>query len=179
MANRAIIAHERQPGWREERLGRVLDFFGVPWISLEAGEWQSNHSSGDEEAVFGSIRVVASILKSSQLVSGPRAPVFYAYLDDERDACIRAIELLLTGNMSMNQLAKELGITLDSLRVWKAKYLQRAGGVKRDRQKVSATDLDREVRELREENERLRRQREILKKALGILSDAPPPNGMP
>jgi transposase-like protein len=90
-----------------------------------------------------------------------------------------AIELLLTGNMSMNQLAKELGITLDSLRVWKAKYLQRAGSVKRDGQDVSAVDLEREVRELRQENEHLRRQREILKKALGILSDGPPPNGMP
>lgn len=90
-----------------------------------------------------------------------------------------AIELLLTGNMSMNQLAKELGITLDSLRVWKAKYLQRAGSVKRDGQDVSAVDLEREVRELRQENEHLRRQREILKKALGILSDGPQPNGMP
>ena len=90
-----------------------------------------------------------------------------------------AIELLLTGNMSMNQLAKELGITLDSLRVWKAEYLQRAGSVKRDGQDVSAVDLEREVRELRQENEHLRRQREILKKALGILSDGPQPNGMP
>jgi transposase len=90
-----------------------------------------------------------------------------------------AIELLLTGNLSMNQLAKELGITVDSLRTWKAKYLQRAGGITRDGQKVSAEDLEREVRELREENERLRRQREILKKALGILSDGPQPNGMP
>jgi transposase len=90
-----------------------------------------------------------------------------------------AIELLLTGNMSMNQLAKELGITLDSLRVWKAKYLQRAGGIKRDGRNISAANLEKELRELREENERLRRQREILKKALGILSDAPQPNGMP
>ena len=48
-----------------------------------------------------------------------------------------AIELLLTGSMSMNQLAKELGITLDSLRTWKAKYLQRAGSVQRDGQKGS------------------------------------------
>ena len=90
-----------------------------------------------------------------------------------------AVELLLTGNMSMHQLAKELGVTVDSIRMWKAKYLQRAGTVKRDGQVVSATDLEREVRELRQENEHLRRQREILKKALGILSDGPPPNGMP
>jgi transposase len=90
-----------------------------------------------------------------------------------------AIELLLTGSMSMNQLAKELGITLDSLRTWKAKYLQRAGSVQRDGQPVSAADLEKELREVRQENEQLRRQREILKKALGILSDGPPPNGMP
>jgi transposase len=90
-----------------------------------------------------------------------------------------AVELLLTSNMSLHQLAKELGVTVDSVRCWKAKYLQRAGGVKRNGQNVSAEDLEKEVRELREENERLRRQREILKKALGILSDAPPPTGMP
>ena len=53
-----------------------------------------------------------------------------------------AIELLLTGTMSMNQLAKELGITLDSLRTWKAKYLQRAGSVQRDGQNISAADLE-------------------------------------
>jgi len=51
-----------------------------------------------------------------------------------------AIELLLTGTMSLNQLAKELGITLDSLRTWKAKYLQRAGSVQRDGQNISAAD---------------------------------------
>ena len=90
-----------------------------------------------------------------------------------------AIELLLTGNMSMNQLAKELGVTVDSIRMWKAKYLQRVGSVKRDGQTVSATDLERELQELRKENEQLRRQREILKKALGILSDGPQPIGMP
>ena len=58
------------------------------------------------------------------------------------------IELLLTGSMSMNQLAKELGITLDSLRTWKAKYLQRAGSVQRDGQKVSAADLEKELRKM-------------------------------
>jgi hypothetical protein len=104
MANRAIIAHEGQPGWREQRLGRVLDFFGVPWTSLEAGEWQSSNSSGEQGAVFGSIRVVASILQGFQLGSRPRAPVFYAYFDDERDACIRAIESLLnTGSCSLQE----------------------------------------------------------------------------
>src|SRR6266436_1173447 len=90
-----------------------------------------------------------------------------------------ALELLLTGNMSMNQLAKELGITIDSLRTWKIKYLQRAGSVKRDGHTVSAEELEKEVRDLRQENEHLRRQREILKKALGILSDGPQPSGMP
>jgi len=90
-----------------------------------------------------------------------------------------AIELLLTGNMSMAQLAKELGVTHDSIRMWKAKYLQRAGSVRRGGQNICASDLEKEVRQLREENDLLRRQREILKKALGILSDGPQPNGMP
>lgn len=100
MANRAIIAHEGQPGWREERLGRVLDFFGVPWTSLAAGECLST-SSGDDGAVFGSIRAVASILNNSQL---PRTAAFYAYFDDEREACVRAMELLAgTGPCSLQE----------------------------------------------------------------------------
>ena len=91
-----------------------------------------------------------------------------------------AIELLLTRSMSMNQLAKELGITLDSLRMWKAKYLERTGSFKcADGRQMTASDLEKELRQLREENEHLRRQREILKKALGILSEGPPPIGMP
>jgi len=90
-----------------------------------------------------------------------------------------AVELLLTGNMSMSQLAKELGVTHDSVRMWKAKYLQRAGSVQRNGQSLSAADLEKELRELGQENEHLRRQREILKKALGILSDGPQTNGMP
>lgn len=104
MANRAIIAHQGQPGWREERLGRVLDFFGVPWTSLEAAEWQSAGWSGDEVAVFGSIRIVASMLKDSRLAGRSHAAVFYAYLDDERDACQRAIgSLLESGDCSLQE----------------------------------------------------------------------------
>jgi transposase len=91
----------------------------------------------------------------------------------------QAVELLLAGNLSMNQVAQELGVTLDSIRAWKAKYLGGAGSVQRDGRTVSATELEKELRALRQENEHLRRQREILKKALGILSDGPQPSGMP
>jgi transposase len=91
----------------------------------------------------------------------------------------QAVELLLSSNRSMNQVAHELGVTIDSIRMWKAKYLGRAGSVERDGRGVSAAELEKELRALRQENEHLRRQREILKKALGILSDGPPPSGMP
>jgi len=90
-----------------------------------------------------------------------------------------AIETLLTSNMNMNQLSEQLGVSFSSLREWKTKYLRRSGSIKRDGQNLSAAELERELQALRQENEHLRRQREILKKALGILSDAPQPNGMP
>ena len=91
----------------------------------------------------------------------------------------QAVEMLVSSNMSMKQVANELGVTHDSIRKWKARYLQSAGSVQRDGRSVSAIELETELRTLRQENEHLRRQREILKKALGILSDGPQPSGMP
>src|SRR5687767_13314020 len=78
----------------------------------------------------------------------------------------QAVELLLSSGQSVNQLSKDLGVGYETLHRWKKEYLDRSS-VQRDGQRITATDLEREVQRLRAENEHLRRQRDILKKSLG------------
>ena len=82
-----------------------------------------------------------------------------------------AVALLLKGAKPSKTLATDLGVDPKSLRDWKKLY----GPVAPVR---SSAALDLELRALRRENERLRAQRDILKKTLGILVE-PGPNGLP
>lgn len=90
-----------------------------------------------------------------------------------------AVELLLSGDRALKPLAAELGVSAVTLRDWRDRYL-RATEDCSSRPPRGPTPLEtaQELRRLRQENEHLKRQREILKKALGILSD-PPQGGMP
>jgi transposase-like protein len=70
-------------------------------------------------------------------------------------------------------VARDLGVSDCQLRVW-FKRLQEGQGLN---QRTAITDLTQEQREnrrLRQEVEYLRRQRDILKKALAIVSDGQP-----
>ena len=82
-----------------------------------------------------------------------------------------AVGLLLQGDKRVKQLAADLGVDAKSLRDWKKRY----GPPVPVR---SSEALEMELRALRRENERLRTQRDILKKTLGILVE-PGPNGSP
>ena len=82
-----------------------------------------------------------------------------------------AVALLLQGDKRSQQLATDLGVSPKSLRDWKKRY----GPPVPVR---SHEALEMELRALRRENERLRTQRDILKKTLGILVE-PGPNGSP
>ena len=64
----------------------------------------------------------------------------------------RAVELWLTSGKAATVVAAELGIRAQLLR---------------------AEELEAEITRLRRENDYLRQQRDILKKTLGILSEAP------
>jgi transposase len=90
------------------------------------------------------------------------------YDDDFRR---NAVELLIKSQRSILQVARELGVSEPTLRDWKRKYVQdpRPEGQARVRQ--TFRDLEVENRRLREENLYLARQRDILKKAMGILSE--------
>jgi transposase-like protein len=83
-----------------------------------------------------------------------------------------AVELLVSSGKPARQIAAELGVSSWNLRDWKKRYHPVAAGAAR-----TVAELERENRTLREELQRVKNQRDILKKTLGILS-APPDNGM-
>lgn len=90
----------------------------------------------------------------------------------------QTVELLVSSGKNIHQLATELGLGHGTLYRWKRQYLDRSA-LQRDGQRITAADLEKEVHRLRLENEHLRRQRDILKKSLGILSEEPLQKGMP
>ena len=76
-----------------------------------------------------------------------------------------AVKLVTEQGYSVPEAARSLGMNGNLLRIWKNKL---AG---RDSQGNTLTEGEQmELRRLREENRRLRMERDILKKALSILS---------
>jgi transposase-like protein len=76
-----------------------------------------------------------------------------------------AVDLLLNGGKSVKQLAAELGVSTWNLRDWKKRYAP--APITNPR---TPAGLEAENRALRQELVRVKAQRDILKKTLGILS---------
>jgi transposase len=89
----------------------------------------------------------------------------------------QAVELLLTGR-TLRELAAELNVGVSTLQEWKEKYLLDLAAEPADVAGLSPLKMQEELKRLRKENQKLRLLQEILKKAMGILSDLPP-GGMP
>jgi transposase len=85
-----------------------------------------------------------------------------------------ALELWRASGRSAAKVAAELGIRPPLLYRWahaeRVPDTPKAGG----KPKRSLEELEGENRRLRQENAKLLEQREVLKKSLGILSEAPP-----
>jgi len=84
-----------------------------------------------------------------------------------------AVELLISSGKPLKVLAVELGISAPSLRQWRDRHLAKAEPIEKDGKKVSAQQLAHELRRVQKELEVANRRNEILKKALGILSEEP------
>lgn len=99
MARRALILHKGISGPQEVRLGRILDFFGIPWEAVAVSKLAETEKSPTECAVFGSVKAVAAAMevKRGANESILRAAAFYLYSNDERRACERAIQSLCGG----------------------------------------------------------------------------------
>src|SRR5262245_15287346 len=91
----------------------------------------------------------------------------------------QAVQLILQSDKTINQIAQELGVSLPTLKRWKQDQLGEGGTVRVQGKKITAVELEAENQRLRQELERVTRQRDILKKSLGILSEEPLQKGMP
>ena len=89
-----------------------------------------------------------------------------------------AVELTLRGDRGIAAVARELGISAWTLRCWRKRYAPGPGGTGRAIAQLSAEQKDEEIARLRAEVVRMREREIILKKSLGILSEAPR-SGMP
>ena len=86
-----------------------------------------------------------------------------------REFKIEAVRLVTDRGLPRKQVAHDLGIDLTTLRRWIAAF--EADGVRAFPGQGHARDE--EVARLRRENELLRQERDILKKAIGICSRMP------
>src|SRR2546428_4940755 len=85
-----------------------------------------------------------------------------------------ALELWRASGRSAAKVAAELGIRPPLLYRW-ARLEREPNASKREcKPGRSVAELEAEIRRLRAENAKLLEQREVLKKSLGILSEAPP-----
>ena len=82
-----------------------------------------------------------------------------------------AVELWRASGRTAKEIATQLGIKTDRLYAWAGEY--RPPGGEEAGAPLSPEQLQRENAALREEVERLREQRDILKKSLGIFSEPP------
>jgi transposase-like protein len=89
----------------------------------------------------------------------------------------QAVELLLTGR-TCSDLAAELQLGAATLKRWKEEYLSDMAAMPTDTTDLPPRKMWEELQRLRKENQKLKLHQEILKKAMGILSDVPP-SGMP
>ncbi|OXS14587.1 IS3 family transposase [Zobellella denitrificans] len=87
-----------------------------------------------------------------------------AYTAEFKEA---AVKLAVESKQSVNQTARELEVNVNTLHTWIAKY-HRQQSTKGDG-KVGEQHLYEELKQLRRENARLKEERELLKKAAGLL----------
>ncbi|MEL7046875.1 MAG: transposase [Pseudomonadota bacterium] len=90
-----------------------------------------------------------------------------------------AVDLYVSSGKPQAQVARELGISTGSLRSWTDRLLDQSGDGKSGAEVAAETagmsgeQIAAELRRLRKENEYLKRQRDILKKAALILGEDP------
>jgi transposase len=95
----------------------------------------------------------------------------------EEDFKREAVELVIHSGKTQAQIARELGVSEYSLTLWKKEYLRVVRPAELSGEQMSPEQMLDKIRQLQKENDYLKRQREILKKAMSILGEEPH-NGM-
>jgi len=86
----------------------------------------------------------------------------------DREFKENAVALIQNGR-SITEVSRDLGVSDWSLRQW-LKAIEGSQALNESKRLSSETPEQRQIRRLRQENDYLRRQRDILKKACSILS---------
>ena len=76
-----------------------------------------------------------------------------------------AVRLVLTSGKTQRQIAKELGVSEWSISTWKKEF-----DLDQESNKDIKISAEERIRQLEKENAILRQERDILKKAMGIVS---------
>ena len=84
-----------------------------------------------------------------------------------------SVEYLIQSGKACFKVAKELGISEVTLASWRRKYAGDPTIKTPNPEELNPEELLRELQRVRKDNEYLKRQREILKKAMSILSEEP------
>jgi transposase len=87
----------------------------------------------------------------------------------------QAVELLIHSGKRQAQVARELGVSDYTLTLWKRAYLGQLKPGELEGKSLSPEEMLEKIRQLQKENEYLKRQREILKKAMSIVGEEPNP----
>ena len=99
-----------------------------------------------------------------------------SFTDDYKQ---QAVELVASGGRSVGSVAKELGLRDSVLRRWvaqrKAARLEPTAAARRPTTQATLPSADHaaEIARLQRENERLRMERDILKKSIAIFAGVP------
>lgn len=86
-----------------------------------------------------------------------------------REFKLEAVRMVTEGGHSISQVARELDLRRDMLRRWKRQYERDGEQAFPGHGRLKADDE--QLRQLLRENQRLREERDILKKAVAIFSD--------
>jgi hypothetical protein len=84
MAKRAVVLVEGALTHQQSKLVRMLDFFGVPWKTVDGSRLFRVEEDAEESVVFGSAEAIAAALKQAPpaACSAIRPAAFYAYVSD-------------------------------------------------------------------------------------------------
>lgn len=87
----------------------------------------------------------------------------------------QAVELMIHSGKTQRQVARELDVSEYSLNLWRKAYLGQMEPAQIQGEMKSPEEMAKIIREQHKEIEYLKRQREILKKAMSILGEEPNP----
>jgi transposase len=85
----------------------------------------------------------------------------------------QAVELVIHSGKTQAQVARELGVSDYSLTLWKRAYLGHLKPAQMEGEQLNPEQMFDKIRQQQREIEYLKRQREILKKAMSILGEEP------